>query len=338
MRHINIPIFVPHLGCPHTCVFCNQKTITGQTGFTIEEAENTVNTFLQTAPQDAEKEIAFFGGSFTTIERSLMISLLKLGKHRIDSGEISSLRLSTRPDAIDQEILTLLKTYGVKTIELGIQSTDDTVLSASERGHTRKDSERACRLIKENEFSLVGQMMLGLPQSNFEKEYQTAIDMIAWGIDAARIYPTVVFQNTSLEKLLGEAIYEPLTVEDAVERAALLIECFEKAHVEILRIGLCENEGLRQDNTIGGAYHAALGEMAYSAYFRRKLEKAIATLSPLSDATYLIEVAPKRLSQAIGQKQCNLRYLHTHYPHTTFLLKASPSVGIHEVRIHKKEN
>ena len=201
-RHVHIPIFVPHLGCPHTCVFCNQHSITGQGSFSIENFHHTVKEHLATCPENAHKEIAFFGGSFTAIDRNLMTQLLLLAKQYVDNGKVDGIRLSTRPDAINGEIVDILKAYPVHTVELGIQSTSDEVLLASERGHTAKDSEAACHLLKQNGFSVVGQMMSGLPLSTAENELQTAKNMIAWGVNAVRIYPTVVFPDTALDSMV----------------------------------------------------------------------------------------------------------------------------------------
>lgn len=338
MRHINIPIFVPHLGCPHTCVFCNQRKITGQNTFSLDGFHETINQTLATAPKDALKEIAFFGGSFTAIERDLMCTLLSLAKEYVDRGEVSSIRLSTRPDAIDDEILSLLKAYAVTTIELGIQSTDPEVLIASERGHTKHDAERACRLIKSYGFSLVGQMMLGLPSSSLEKEIKTAEDMIKWGIDAARIYPTVVFPDTALDTLRKKGDYTPLSIEEAALRGGTLLEIFDKSELPVIRIGLCESEGLHTTDGISGAYHPALGEMCQSEFYRRCIEKALKTLTFPKSAVITVEVAPSVLSQAIGQNKCNLTYFKKTYPDCTFLIKPSFALGKKEVKIHTKEN
>ena len=338
MAHINIPIFVPHLGCPHTCVFCNQKRITGQTGFSIDSFHETVRAHLATADENTEKELAFFGGSFTAIDRDLMITLLTYAKAYLDNGSVSSIRLSTRPDAIDEEILSILKIYGVSTIELGIQSTDNTVLQLSKRGHTAKDSENACKLIADHGFSLVGQMMLGLPASSLDAELKTANDMIKWGVQAVRIYPTVVFSDTALADLTREGHYLPLTASEAAERCGVLLETFDLANIPVIRIGLCETDGLRKDNTLCGAYHPALGEMCHTAFFRRKIEAALSLCHIPDGATVTVEVSPSSLSQAIGHKKSNLTYFEKRHPACHFLFKPSFALGKKEVKILTKEN
>ena len=338
MRHCNIPIFVPHLGCPHTCVFCNQRTITGQKAFSVDTVCKTIEQQLATLPPDAEKEIAFFGGSFTAIDHTLMQTLLSLAEHYVRLGEVASIRLSTRPDAIDREILSLLGQYSVKTIELGIQSSDDTVLSLSERGHTAAQAETASRLIKEHGFSLVGQMMLGLPGSTEELEIQTAQSMLRWGIDAARIYPTVVFPETALYKMAKNRSYRPLSVTEAATRCAAVLECFYAANIPVIRIGLCETEGLREEKNLHGAYHPALGELCLNQYYLRVILRELSRLSPAPHETVVIEVAPSALSQALGQKKSNLLTLKTLYPNRKFLFTPSQKLCGKEVKLYSKEN
>lgn len=340
MSHINIPIFVTHLGCPHTCVFCNQHTITGRCETTPEEIDTAV---LQTQsllkdPAKHELQIAFFGGSFTAIEPTKMLALLEKANYYVQNGSIQSIRLSTRPDAITDEILTILANHSVKAIELGIQSTNEQVLASSERGHTAKDSKIACQKIKAYGFELVGQMMLGLPASTRESELQTARDMIEWGIDKARIYPTVVFADTALAKFTEEKTYTPLSVEEAVSRAADIYSILSEHNVEVIRIGLCENEGLRSDKTIGGAHHAALGELVLNRYFLTKIANEVKTLDLKPNDTIVIETAQNSLSQAIGQKKCNLHELEKAYPHNRILFTPSHSLCGKEVKIFVKEN
>jgi len=340
MSYINIPIFVPHLGCPHACVFCNQHTITGQCETTLRDIDTAVSQTLSLLkdPSAHELQIAFFGGSFTAIEREKMLALLKKANNYVQEGSVQSIRLSTRPDAIDDEILTILAKHSVKTIELGIQSTDNRVLEISERGHTAKDSEAACRKIKEYNFELVGQMMLGLPASTLESEMQTARDMISWGINKARIYPTVVFADTALAKLTQEKSYTPLSVEEAVSRAASVYSLFTAHNIEVIRIGLCENEGLHSDKTIGGAHHPALGELVLNRYYLTKIFKEIERLNPSPNMTIVIETAPNALSQAIGQKKCNCHAIEKKYPQNRILFIPSHSLCGKEVKIFVKEN
>lgn len=339
MRHINIPIFVPHLGCPHTCVFCNQHTITGQKTFDPTMLDEIVSEQLSYVdPEKDELQIAFFGGSFTAIERPLMLALLDKAESYVKQGTVSSIRLSTRPDAIDEEILTLLSRYSVRSIELGIQSTDDAVLSASERGHTAADSHKACRLVKAFGFELVGQMMLGLPASTQQSEEETACRIALWGADAARIYPTIVFRDTALDEQQKNGSYTPLTVEEAVRRAAAVYELLRIKGVEVIRIGLCETDGLRQNTITGGAYHPAFGELVLNEYYKKQIQSALDGISFSRTAELTIETAPCALSQAIGQKKKNYLFLKEKYPENRIQFCPSSYVADKEVKIIVKEN
>ena len=198
MRHINIPIFIPHLGCPNQCVFCNQRKISGRESFDLNSVSLEIENALSTVDSNDEVEIAFFGGSFTGIDRTLMVSLLEIAHSYILEGRVGSIRCSTRPDYIDEEILSILKKYGVKTIELGLQSTSARVLENAKRGHNFEAELKSCRMIVENGFDLVGQMMIGLPSSDIESEIRTAEFITSVGAVGARIYPTVVFYGTEL--------------------------------------------------------------------------------------------------------------------------------------------
>lgn len=339
MTHVNIPFFVPHLGCPHTCVFCNQRTITGIKNATLEDFDKAVKEVLSSlSAKDCEKQIAFFGGSFTAIEREIMLSLLEGAYAYVKRGEVSSVRLSTRPDAIDDEVLTVLKHFGVSTVELGIQSTDQEVLEASERGHTAEDSRRACERIKAHGFTLVGQMMLGLPSSTEEKEIKTATDLVRWGVDEVRIYPTVVFKDTALAHAMEQGCYLPLSVEEAVSRAASVYEIFSENGIRVIRVGLCETDGLRGDTTVGGAYHPALGELVISRLYLRKIQRLLRDVSVSSHSTLTIQVSTKSLSKAIGQKKCNLITLQKDYGSHRIRFEASPELSGDDVKILIKEN
>lgn len=267
-RHVNIPIFIPHEGCPNNCVFCNQHTITQTGGGAGRDITKEIESCLATVNSDeCECEIAFFGGSFTGIDRTDMVRLLKCAYGYIESGRVASVRLSTRPDYIDGEILDILAKYGVRHIELGIQSMDDKVLTASGRGHTAETTRKACALITERGFSLTGQMMVGLPGATVQSEIATAEEICRMGADSARIYPTVVFYDTELCNMAKRGEYTPLTNDEAVQRCAAVYGVFVKGGVKLLRIGLQSGEGLLSENIYGGANHSAIGELAISRYY-----------------------------------------------------------------------
>ena len=267
----NIAFFVPHAGCPNCCVFCSQVKITGVKAekdleTEIKELRDTLETAGKT---DIESKIAFFGGSFTAIERPRMVSLLSVADEYIDKGYASGIRISTRPDCIDEEIIKILKEYRVTDVELGIQSTDDKVLAASGRGHTAADSFKAASLLVDNGFTFGGQMMIGLPLSNEENEVQTALDIVKMGAREARIYPTVVFENTKLYDMTKQGEYAPLTTEQAVSRAAACYEIFEKNKVKMLRVGLHASENLV--SAPYGATHPAIGELVKGRLYANRI-------------------------------------------------------------------
>ncbi len=304
-RHINIPIFIPHLGCPNSCVFCNQRSISGHMHFEPSSVEAEIEQALSTVAPDDDCEIAFFGGSFTGIDRSLMIDLLDRAQKYIDRGQVSSIRLSTRPDYIDSEILDILSRYSVDTVELGLQSMSDRVLDASGRGHSAQRAREACRAVKDRGFKLIGQMMIGLPCSDAESEKETTEQIIAAGADGARVYPTVVFRDTELAAMMRDGRYQPLTDEEAVERTANVLDIFDRAAVPCIRVGLCASENLSDTScAIAGATHSAIGEMAMNElYFRRicgELDKLC-----IDGGELTVFVSRGSVSKAVGQGRRN---------------------------------
>ena len=304
-KHINIPIFIPHLGCPNACVFCNQHTISGHGEFEISNVENEIDEALATVGDDVDAEIAFFGGSFTGIERSLMISLLELAQRYVESGRVQSIRLSTRPDYIDEEIISILSSYSVRTVELGLQSLDDGVLCASRRGHDSACAERACRMLKDAGFELIGQMMIGLPLSDAKKEIATARRICELGADGARVYPTVVFAGTELLAMLESGVYSALEVEEAVQRTKNVLRVFDEAGVPCIRVGLCASENLRDASVaVAGATHAAIGEMAMSALYLERICEEL-DRRKIGGGGVTVFVARGAVSKAVGQKRVN---------------------------------
>ena len=235
-----IPIFVPHLGCPNDCIFCNQKSISGQQKMiTKNDIINTIDFYLENIrDKEANKEVAFFGGSFTGIEVEKQEEFLETAYEYIKQGKIDSIRISTRPDYIDKTILKRLKKYKVETIELGVQSASDYVLKRSNRGHTFEDVKKASKLIRCYGFKLGHQMMVGLPESTRIDEINTAKQLIKLKPKMVRIYPVLVIKNTRLEKEYLEGKYTPLTVVQAVETSKELVKLFSKKGIEVIRIGL----------------------------------------------------------------------------------------------------
>lgn len=265
--HRNLPFFVPHAGCPNCCVFCSQEKITGQ------RAEKDINTEVAELRDMLDKVnsgwdnslIAFFGGSFTAIGRDRMETLLTVANEYIKKGVAQGIRISTRPDKISGDVLDVLERYNVTHIELGIQSTDERVLALSGRGHTAVDSFNAAELINKRGFVLGGQMMVGLPGSDEEKEIKTAQDIVKMGAKEARIYPTVVFENTELCRMAQRGEYVPLGNDLAASRTAKCYRIFHNADIKVLRVGLHASENLA--HAAGGANHPAMGELVKSCVY-----------------------------------------------------------------------
>lgn len=302
-KHKNIPIFIPHEGCPHRCVFCDQRAISGHAAFDEGAVRGEIEAALTTLPPDASAEIAYFGGSFTAIDRGLMVRLLDLAEEYVDRGCVSGIRFSTRPDALDEDVLDILSHYTIAAIELGLQSMDDEVLLTTRRGHTARQAEDACRRVVRRGYALVGQMMIGLPHSTREKEIATATRICDLGAVAARIYPTVVLRQTALAHAMMEGSYDPISVEEAVDRCADVLAIFEERGVRVLRVGLCASDGFENDRAVGGAYHPAMGELAYARLFRRNMQRL---LSHTPDKRPTFIVPRGKTSQAVGQHRENI--------------------------------
>ncbi|MBE7051056.1 MAG: radical SAM protein [Ruminococcaceae bacterium] len=316
-KTFHIPVFVPHKGCPHDCVFCNQRKITGQTEeMTPQKAQDIIEAHLATIEKYNPKgtyytEIAFFGGSFTAIPIESMVSLLEVAAKYIKSGRVGGIRCSTRPDCISEEILDVCKAYGMTAIELGVQSTDEEVLLASNRGHSFEDVKKASELIKERGIELGLQMMTGLPGDTKEKSVFTARQIAALNPQCVRIYPTLVMEGTHLFEMYQRGKYLPQKLDDAVELAAELVEIFEEKNITILRIGLQTTDGVNSATVIG-PYHNAFAELVYGRIIRKKIENHIVSRS-IKNTTLEIDAPKDKISQIVGHKKENLMYFKEKY-------------------------
>lgn len=300
------------------CVFCNQRSISGKQRFDREAVIGEIEAALDTLDPTAEVEIAYFGGSFTGIDRELMIYLLDVAERyvkREDDGraKISGIRMSTRPDYINDEIMSILRNYSVKTVELGLQSMDDEVLKLSNRGHTAKQAEDACRMIKSAGYELIGQMMIGLPGSTLQKEIATAKKICGLGASGARIYPTVTFFDTELANMTDRGEYSMLALDDAVFRSKEVLKVFKEHGVECIRIGLCASDNLSDETQVkGGANHAALGELVEGELCYDIMRELVLTSTngkDLSGKTLEFSVPIGELSKSIGQNSRNKKRL-----------------------------
>ncbi len=302
-----LPIFVPHQGCPHTCVFCNQHHISGETD--IVSAETVKQAIWKAAlpPSGAKRQLAFYGGSFTAIPVERQQELLAAAKEALDAGMIDSVRLSTRPDAVDDAVLDRLRAFGVATIELGAQSMNDEVLRLSGRGHTAADVERAARLIRESGFELILQMMTGLPGDTPERAAETAKKLIELQPAGVRIYPTVIVKDTALYELWKAGRYREHTVEDAVAFCAGILPLFEQADIPVIRLGLNPTEELSGGEAVAGAYHPALGELVKSRILLNRARELLRGIEP--GRAVVIGVPAPKLSQMVGQRRENIQKL-----------------------------
>lgn len=310
-KSYNIPIFVPHRGCPFDCVFCNQKRITGSVReVTPAEVRETVSKYLKTLPKENRViEAAFFGGSFTGIpleEQSLLLEAAYEFKRR---GLIDGIRLSTRPDYISEEILDNLMRFEVTTIELGVQSMDDSVLKASNRGHAREDVIKAVSLIRQYPFTLGLQMMTGLPSDTEDRSLKTAEEIIALKPDIVRIYPTLTIKDTYLEKLYLSGKYIPQTLDEAVELAKKLLLKFEENGIKVIRIGLQSTDEICENGSVvAGPVHSSFRELVESSIFYDKTAALIRSGSVARNTAdkLTVLVNPRDISKAVGNKRKNI--------------------------------
>ena len=331
-RNRIIPVFVPHLGCPNECVFCNQRKISGSL-FPASPVE--VTETLHSAQTVTERgELAFYGGSFTAIPEADQTALLQAAQPFRESGFLKSIRVSTRPDAVSPEKLRTLREYGVETVELGAQSMDEGVLRLSGRGHTAADTRSAAALVKAAGMKLVLQMMTGLPGSDPEKDLLTARELAALRPDGVRVYPTVILRGTPLEALWQRGAYRAHTVSDAISTCAPIVRLFKDAGIPILRLGLNPTEELSGGEAVGGAYHPALGELTYSRVFLEKAREAIRALPMLPRGVELL-VSYRDVSKMTGRGRCNLLTLQMEFGLREIRVKSgsfpSDTVAIHVI-------
>ncbi|MDE5564150.1 MAG: radical SAM protein [Oscillospiraceae bacterium] len=303
MKHSNIAIFVPHAGCPYQCAFCDQHAITAQQ--TLPGAED-VQRACEQAVQDiadlSATEIAFFGGSFTAIPRDYMLELLKAAQPYTGAEKCRGIRISTRPDCIDTEVLSVLKSYGVIAIELGAQSMSDSVLAANGRGHTSADVEHAARLIREEGFELGLQMMVGLYQSTMADETETVRRIIVLRPDTVRIYPTVVLKGTELAWRYAMGAYHLFSFEQVVDFCAGAMTQFAENGIRVIKCGLHASVDVERD-MVAGFYHPAFRELCESKQYRHMMETQIQ-----GAGNYTFAVHPSCVSKAVGHKKMNVLY------------------------------
>lgn len=308
MKNSIIPVFIPHLGCPNDCIFCNQRRIAAPS----VPDKNDVKQIIENALVYANKpQISFYGGSFTCIAEQLQQEYLSVAFDFVKDGRADSVRISTRPDAINQDILARLKRFGVKTIELGAQSMDDSVLARARRGHTAEDTRRSSRLIKQQGFELVLQIMPGLPGADRNSDINTAKQIALLQPDAVRVYPVCVIKDTALCDMYEKGEYDPLTPQNAADLCADIWEIFIDADIPVIRMGLNPTEELSGGAAVAGAYHPAMGQLVRSARLYKKAVQMLDDLLPFESA--VISVQKGKLSDMRGQKNANIQNLENRY-------------------------
>ena len=308
MKSSVIPIFIPHLGCPNACVFCNQRRIAQERA---PDAQEVVSIIEEALKYSEKPQVSFYGGSFTAIDPSLQEAYLRAAYGFYQAGRIDSIRLSTRPDAIDESVIARLKKYGVKTVELGVQSMDDRVLSLSKRGHTAADCERAANSLKAAGFEVILQIMPGLPGATREDDIQTAKKIAALKPFGVRIYPVCVIRDTELCDMYERGEYKPLSVEEAADLCADIWDIFIEKTIPVVRIGLNPTEELSNGAAVAGAYHPAMGQLVRSAWL---FKKVCLSLDGKNVKKAVVTVPAGRLSDMRGQKNSNVIKLKERYP------------------------
>ncbi len=323
-----IPFFIPHAGCPHQCVFCNQKHITGQrTSVDPSSVAQTITAYLNKSEQREPAQVAFYGGSFTALAIEVQKSYLEACQPFIVSGRIKGLRLSTRPDCINREILALLRDHHVETIELGVQSMNDAVLMRSGRGHTAAHTIHAVTLLREQGFTIGLQLMPGLPGDAAETFMMTVSAVLGMRPAFVRLYPALVIKDTPLETLYRTGQFTPLSMDEAVQWCMNAFLQFERAGIAVIRMGLQPTEELQRPGTVlAGPYHPAFRQLVDSLVLLNRMRAALHQRAPGAGPACLLS-HPSDVAAAIGQKRSNILVLKKEFHLTELRVLAAPSVA-----------
>lgn len=353
-KHAIIPVFIPHMGCPNDCIFCNQRKITARTeAVTPDHVRNIIDTWLTTLENVPEVEVAFYGGSFTGIPLEQQRAYLAVAKEYKDAGRIEGIHLSTRPDYITPEILDNLRDYTVDTVELGVQSFDDEVLRRSRRGHTAAQVYEAVELIQSYGFRLGIQLMVGLPGDTLAKSIFSAEETVRLKPQLARLYPTIVLDETDLLEEYKRGNYIPLSRDEAVERTKAMYRILDDAGITILRVGLKSSDLIGDGGAInGGTYHPAFRQLVESSIARDRIEEKLqkclrgdfpGSLGGKEDAFTGIRSKVdvfsngKWYSNMVGNGSENKTYFATHYPGIQFRFRRDDSLADGRFRVSMKE-
>lgn len=331
-----IPVFIPHNGCPHQCVFCNQHTITGVNGARIDPdaIRLLIDTYLgYNHGQREHIQISYYGGTFLGLDPHHILQLLALATSYVDRGLVDSIRCSTRPDTISEKTLALVRNFPLKTVELGVQSMDNHVLACSNRGHTAQDTETAVTLLKSRGYQVGLQMMVGLPGDNGHQAYQTALRLADLKPDFIRIYPTLVMENSPLAQSFKHGEYRPLDLATSVTQVKTLFLLFRKKRIPVIRMGLQASEGLdRGPGIVDGPYHPSFGHMVYSEIFLDMARCLLKQQIPHEKPSTVFFVHPKNISNFRGLKNHNVDVLKAEFGYVDIRVKTDITLGTDTLR------
>jgi histone acetyltransferase (RNA polymerase elongator complex component) len=338
LRPLIIPIFISHAGCPHRCLFCDQEKITAQPSHLTDPQQvcETLDAAIQAKGFDPSRntELAFYGGTFTGLTKVHMESLLKAAAPYVKSGMVKSIRISTRPDSLDEQRLRVLKTYGVTTVELGVQSMNDHVLALSKRGHTAGDTVAAVRMLKDHGFKVGIQLMPGLPGDSSEEFLATTKKVLALRPHMIRLYPALVIKGTGLARMYGEGLYQPFSLKEAVNGCVESVLLFEGNGIPVIRIGLMSTPSLLEKGRIvAGPWHPAFGFLVRSAIHFN----GIAPDLPVPGGAQLIRIyAPMReISLVRGHKNGGIHKIEQKTGARVMSVLPDDSVPLGRIRVEK---
>jgi histone acetyltransferase (RNA polymerase elongator complex component) len=325
-----IPIFLPHAGCPHQCVFCNQTSITGAQRDTVspEKVERQIHEFLKFKGNDRRPvQAAFYGGNFLGLEKEYIKRLLNVSTKFVKNNEIDAIRFSTRPDTIDHGRIEIIKNYPVTTVEIGVQSMDDGVLAMAQRGHSASDTLRAVTLLKDRHYQIGLQMMVGLPEEDEASSLSTAYRIGELEPDFVRIYPTIVLKNSLLARWYENGTYRPWSLERSIDHVKTLYLLFKKKNIPVIRMGLQAAKDLDSGAAVlAGPYHPAFGHMVHSKIFLDMATEIMGHKS-ISQDTLTIKVHPKSISKMRGMKNSNVEILKKRFQLQSLKIVPDPSLG-----------
>lgn len=332
-----IPIFIPHSGCPHQCVFCNQTAITGQKTFLPDAARvaEIIDTYLAHSMPRPQVEVAFFGGNFLGLAPGQISDLLNSVRPFLDTGVVHGIRFSTRPDTVTKDRLKQVGSFPVSLVELGVQSMDDQVLAQANRGHTRKDTCRAMDLLDAFHMNAGVQIMAGLPGDTRDGVIETAKVLADMHPKTARIYPALVLKNTRLARWYQNGTYQPLTLDQAVDISSRLYRIFTQAGVTIIRMGVHMSDA-QKESILAGPWHPAFGHLVLSRILYRKAVRKIQSLGTTQlSSSIQLQIHPSRESRLRGDMNSNLHRMKKKFPGIDFYVYPDPAVGIDQVKVVK---